>query len=111
MLMMVCVQSFSMHFHLAPISDAHQTDHHAHTHSIGDLGLEHQSDGHGDEQASADFLVTVFKQSLVLGLIFIALVTALVLPSYMVLFRWCIRKHRLRDYLFFLHPQLRAPPL
>ena len=108
LLMMVCVQTFSMHFHSGDEHNADETHAHAHIHSEMDtdhLTLEH------DDEAHTDIQTTVGKQSPSLDLfVFLIFVffSALLSKSH----RWLNSRAKCPPhYLLFFRPPLRAPPV
>ena len=108
-LMMLCVQSFSLHAHLP---DGDEGDHHSHAHShiLNDLhdthlDLEHDEDTSSESKGTFSKQLPFFKYFVFIFLIIVP--TALLV--------WNIRNtsqdtQRLR-YLLLLRPPLRAPPL
>lgn len=108
LLMMVCIQSFSMHFHIADGLGEHQS--HAHTHTLGSTHADHLTTEHHGE-ASIDILGTLAKQSLSPDLFVFVLLT-LVFVSLSKSCHWPIfREQRPWHHLLFFRPPLRAPPL
>ena len=108
MLMMLCVQSFSLHAHVQDGDEEHHSHVHSHFHS--DLHDDHLDSEH-DEDTSTESNGTFSKQ-VHLFKYFVFILLILVPAS---LFQWRIRnpfrnKQRLR-YLLLLRPPLRAPPL
>ena len=108
LLMMVCVQSFSMHLHFAAGDDEHPP--HAHAHTLGGTHADHLITEHPDE-ASTDILGTLTNQLISLDFLVPVLLT-LVFVSLSSLRHWpSFREKRPRHHLLFFQPPLRAPPL
>jgi hypothetical protein len=112
-MMLLFVQSFSLHAHIPEGHDDHHADdHHSHVHSHvltdlhdAHLDLEHDEDTVTETQGTFSNQIHLFKYFVFTFLI--------VVPT--VLFVWNVRntsrvRQRLR-YLFQLRPPLRAPPL
>jgi hypothetical protein len=108
LLMMVCVQTFSMHFHSGGEHSADESHASAHIHSDMDtdhLALEH------DGEAHIDIETTVGKQSFSLDLFvfLIVLFFSVLLPKS---HRWLNSRGKCPPrYLLFFRPPLRAPPV
>ena len=109
LLMMVCVQTFSMHFHL---SDGNQVDHHshAHAHSPGGLDADHLVNGH-DQEATNDIQGAIAKQGLSIEFFVFLLLAIVAVSQARLLIRKGIGRKRPRYYLLFYRPPLRAPPI
>ena len=106
LLMTVCVQSFSMHFHSAEGDDEHGS----HAHVLGSMYADHLTTEHEGE-AGPGFLETLVKQLPSLDL-FVLVILTLFSISLSKSHVWLgIRKKRPRHYLLFFRPPLRAPPL
>jgi len=108
LLMLVCVQTFSMHFHY-PAGEAHPPTH-AHVHASGGMDADHLGTGHDDEAASAlPGIIAKLTPSIgILVAILLALVA--VVQTRLCIRKW-MRRKRPRYYLLFYRPPLRAPPL
>ena len=110
LLMMVCVQSFSMHFHLGGSDDDHHHEHHAHTHVQGSVDTDHLTTEHEDE-VSGDIPGVVTKKSFSYDLFIVAFI-AFVAIAVARRHSWpAARAKRPRYQLPFFRPPLRAPPL
>ena len=108
LLMMVCVQSFSMHFHLADGEDDHRP--HAHTHAHGSTDADHFTTEHADE-VSSDLTGALTKQSFVFDL-FVFAIIGLFSISLANEHSWsAVHGTRPGHRLLFLRPPLRAPPV
>lgn len=108
LLMMVCVQSFSMHFHLADGDDHH--GYHAHTHVQGGMDTDHFATEHEDE-VGGDIPSVVSKNWFSYDLFVIAFI-AFVAIAVARRHTWrAIHKRRPRYHLLFFRPPLRAPPV
>ena len=109
LLMMVCVQSFSMHFHLGGSDDDHH-EHHAHTHVQGGMDTDHFTTEHEDEVGD-DIPGVVTKKSFSYDLFIVAFI-AFVAIAVARRYSWpAARAKRPRYQLPFFRPPLRAPPL
>jgi len=106
LMMMVCVQSFSMHFHFA--DDGHQP--HAHSHPLSNVHSDHETIEHQDK-INTDMLGTLAKHLLSLDL-FVSLLLIFVFTYQYISRYWLSFFEKLPPYqLFFIRPPLRAPPL
>lgn len=113
LLMMLCVQLFSLHAHL-PDGDDHAHDHnhehaHVHSHILGGSHDDHLNSEHDEDSAAT--VGTLAKQVLFLDLCFLFFL--IIIPAS--LCDVCGRNHgqnkkRIRRLLFF-QPLLRAPPV
>ena len=109
LLMMVCIRSFSMHFHLGGSDDDHH-GYHAHTHVQGGMGTDHFTTEHGDE-VSGDIPNVVTKKSFSYDLFIVAFI-AFAAIGVARRHTWrAIHKRRPRYHLLFFRPPLRAPPV
>lgn len=108
LLMMVCVQTFSMHFHF---SEGNQVDHHshAHAHSTGDLDADHLVNEH-DQEATNSIQGAITKQALSIEFFVFILLAIVTITQAKLRIRTGIRRKRPRYYLLFYRPPLRAPP-
>lgn len=107
--MMVCVQTFSMHFHF---TDSSQVDHHshAHAHSPGDLDADHLVNGH-DQETTNSIQGAIAKQALSIEFFVFVLLAFVTISQAKLRIRKGIRRKRPRYYLLFYRPPLRAPPI
>ena len=71
--MMVCVQSFGMHFHLTDGDEHHQPHVHAHAHTYGSMDADHFTTEHEDE-IGKDILSILTKHRLSLDLFVFAII-------------------------------------
>ncbi len=106
--MMVCVQSFSMHFHFPDDGTDHHI--HAHAHAPGEIDADHLNTGHDDEPAS-DLPGIIVKQTLSMDIFIFILLTLVAVAQTRLRIGKGIRRKRPRYYLLFYRPPLRAPPL
>ena len=108
LLMMVCVQTFSMHFHFPDDKTGHHT--HAHAHASDGVDAEHLNTGHGDEPAS-ELRGAIAKQTLSIDIFVFVLLTLVAAVQTKLRIQDGIRRKHPRYYLLFFRPPLRAPPL
>ena len=109
LLLMVCVQSFSMHFHLGGSGDDHH-QHHAHTHVQGSVDTDHYTTEHEDE-VSGDIPGVVAKKSFSYDLFIVAFI-AFVAIAVARRHAWrAVHNILPRYHLLFFRPPLRAPPV
>jgi len=108
LLMMVCVQIFSMHFHFSEGKADHHT--HAHAHAPGSMDVDHLGAGHDDE-ATSDPHGIIAKLTLSIGIFVSILLTLVAVAQTKLCIRKWMRRKRPRSYLLFYRPPLRAPPL
>jgi hypothetical protein len=111
LLIMVCAQSLSMHYHSSSPHDETHAHSHAHTHVVGHADLDHQINDHDDEEAGGDALATLVKQTILFGFILLSIFALLSTSASIILSRKSVPKKSLWDNLFFFQPPLRAPPL
>lgn len=104
LLMMICVQSLSVHFHF---SGADGAPHSSHTH--GSLDAD-QFDGEHAGETCADSVAAVAWPTLAIAVLLPALLAVVGLPASTTV-RWTVvRNARTPYHLLFFSPPLRAPP-
>ncbi len=108
LVMMVCVQTFAMHFHFPGANADHHA--HAHAHVSGIMDADHPTTGHDDE-AAIDIPGAIVKQTLSIDIFVFVLLAVITVSQTSLRIRKGIRRKRPRYYLLFFRPPLRAPPL
>lgn len=110
--MMVCVQTFSMHFHFTDGgADHHARQHaHAHAHAPGGMDDDHLTTGHAEDAAS-DLAGAIARQALSIDIFVFVLLALVAVTRAGLRIRKGIRRERPRYHLLYYRPPLRAPPL
>lgn len=108
LLMMACVQTFSMHFHFPDDSAGHHI--HAHAHAPGGMEADHLNSGHDDGSIS-DLPGVIAKQTLSIDIFLFVLLTLIAVTQARLRIPQGARRQRPRYYRLFYRPPLRAPPL
>lgn len=110
LLMMVCVQAFSMHFHFVHEWDQQHSHALAHSHTADTMEAHHSGVSHEDSE-SMDLLCTLVKH--MAPFYFLICACLLILYSSPTQSRrWRFVKKRFKwQFVLFFRPPLRAPPL
>ena len=107
LLMMLSVQSFSLHAHISDGDDHHSS--HVHSHILNGLHSDHLDHEHEEGVGDAT-LGTLSKQSHLIDLCIFILLIVLPFSLYKLRIRKPARNNQRLHYLLFFRPPLRAPP-